>query len=162
MPAGGGAWHSFLIRECSGPGHADLQMSLIEQGGRGLARGGRVRAGTCLPVCVLNTHVYDFLRSPGDMVGGGCPQGQRTPAVRDCGYKCQEGRLRCVVEWNRMAHSENWQAEDPLDPGELKPAPTGTGIYKLPPVRIRQAGSPSRPREDCSVPAPAGDLCPLP
>lgn len=34
-----------------------------------------------------------------------------------------------------------------MDPGELKPTPAGTSIYRLPPVRISQAPAPPDPEK---------------
>lgn len=53
------------------------------------------------------------------------PAGKRTPVARGRGCNCQFRQLRCVVEWNRITHSENIRRN---------PACTlqGIGVEKLP------------------------------
>lgn len=91
------------------------------------------------------------------MVGGGCRRAKEPKQQEAVGINARGGSLRCVVEWNQIAHSGNWRAEDTLESGELLPAPTRASVYKPPPGRISQASG-----EDCNVPATPGDLCPLP
>lgn len=83
-------------------------MGLTEQGRRGLERDGRVKANTCLLMYALNTHVCEFLRSPGDVVGGGCRRAKEPKQQEAVGINARGGSLRCVVEWNQIAHSGNW------------------------------------------------------